>query len=50
MKSMGYVGRRVWVMGYCGPMGYDHSPPTNLVKIRGHGLIQVWDRRGSTVA
>ena len=28
-KPMGYVCHRVWVMGYCGPMGYGVEFPAN---------------------
>ncbi|KAF8801774.1 hypothetical protein BYT27DRAFT_7114077, partial [Phlegmacium glaucopus] len=47
----------VWVMGYCGPMGYRLQFPAhqcgglkNVWGIRGYGLCQAWVKRGSTVA
>ena len=53
---MGFAREGVWVMGYCGPMGYGvHFPahqvggwPGLWVK-RGYGLSEVWVKRGSTV-
>ena len=53
---MGFAREGVWVMGYCGPMGYGmHFPahqvggrPGLWVK-RGYGLPEVWVKRGSTV-
>ena len=53
---MGFTREGVWVMGYCGPMGYGvHFPahqvggrPGLWVK-RGYGLPEVWVKRGSTV-
>ena len=55
-KPMGYVCHRVWVMGYCGPMGYGVEFPANglggwkkLWGKRGYGLREVWVRRGLTV-
>ena len=53
---MGFAWEGVWVMGYCGPMGYGmHSPAHQVggwlglwVK-RGYGLPEVWVKRGSTV-
>ena len=53
---MGFAHEGVWVMGYCGPMGYGmHFPahqvggrPGLWVK-RGYGLPEVWVKRGSTV-
>ena len=53
---MGFARKGVWVMGYCGPMGYGvHFPahqvggwPGLWVK-RGYGLPEVWVKRGSTV-
>ena len=53
---MGFACEGVWVMGYCGPMGYGvHFPahqvggwPGLWVK-RGYGLPEVWVKRGSTV-
>jgi hypothetical protein len=55
-KPMGFACRGVWVMGYCGPMGYGMQFPANQVggqlrlwDIRGYGLSEVWVMRGSTV-
>ena len=55
-KPMSYVCRGVRVMGYCGPMGYGVEFPANglggwkkLWGKRGHGLREVWVRRGLTV-
>ena len=55
-KPMGYVCHGVWVMGYCGPMGYGVEFPANglggwkkLWGKRGYGLREVWVRRGLTV-
>ena len=53
---MGFAHEGVWVMGYCGPMGYGvhflaHQVggwPGLWVK-RGYGLPEVWVKRGSTV-
>ena len=53
---MGFAREGVWVMGYCGPMGYGvHFPahqvggrPGLWVK-RGYVLPEVWVKRGSTV-
>jgi hypothetical protein len=46
----------VWLIGYCGPMGYSTQIPAHqargqirLWSIRGYGLSGVWDKRGSTV-
>jgi hypothetical protein len=53
---MGYVHQGVWVMGYCGPMGYGRQFSANrlggrlkLWGKRGYGLRQVWVKRGLTV-
>ena len=54
---MGFAREGVWVMGYCGPMGYGvHFPahqvggrPGLWVK-RGYGLPEVWVKRGLTVS
>jgi hypothetical protein len=53
---MGFVCKWVWVMGYCGPMGYCTQIPAHQVSgqlrlwvIRGYGLSEVWDKRVSTV-
>ncbi|KAF8814357.1 hypothetical protein BYT27DRAFT_7014425, partial [Phlegmacium glaucopus] len=55
-KPMGFAHRRVWIMGYCGPMGYGIQFPANQVggqpelwDIRGYGFREVWVKRGSTV-
>ena len=56
LKPMGFACRGVWVMGYCGPMGYGVKIPAHRVGgpeklwvIRGYGLTEVWFMRGSTV-
>jgi hypothetical protein len=53
---MGFACRGVWVMGYCGRMGYGVKIPAHRVGgpeklwvIRGYGLSEVWVMRGSTV-
>ena len=53
---MGFGQGGVWVMGYCGPMGYGMQFPAHQVggqlglwDIRGYGLSGVWVKRGSTV-
>jgi len=53
---MGFCLRRVWVMGYCGPMGYGMQFPANQVggpeilwDFRVYGLSRVWVKRVSTV-
>ena len=54
---MGFAREGVWVMGYCGPMGYGMHFPTHQVGgrpglwvKRGYGLPEVWVKRGSTVS
>ena len=37
--SMGFVSRGVWVMGYCGCMGYEAFFPANQLG----GLKNLWD-------
>ena len=37
--SMGFVSRGVWVMGYCGCMGYEPFFPANQLG----GLKNLWD-------
>ena len=53
---MGFGRRPLWVMGYCGPMGYGMQFPAHQVggqlglwDIRGYGLSGVWVKRGPTV-
>ena len=53
---MGFAQEGVWVMGYCGPMGYGMQFPAHQVGgritlwgIRGYGLSGAWVKRGSTV-
>ena len=53
---MGFANGWVWVMGYCGPMGYGMQFPANQVGgqlelwvLRGYGLLEVWVKRSSTV-
>ncbi|KAF8227704.1 hypothetical protein L208DRAFT_1295270, partial [Tricholoma matsutake] len=41
-KTMGFAHRWVWVMGYCGPMGYGMQFPVNQVGRQ----LQLWDIRG----
>ncbi|KAF8802556.1 hypothetical protein BYT27DRAFT_7112011, partial [Phlegmacium glaucopus] len=41
-KPMGFAHRRVWIMGYCGPMGYGIQFPANQVG----GQPELWDIRG----
>ncbi|KAF8816399.1 hypothetical protein BYT27DRAFT_7031300, partial [Phlegmacium glaucopus] len=41
-KPMGFAYRMVWVMGYCGPMGYGMQFPANEVG----GQPELWDIRG----
>ncbi|KAF9479400.1 hypothetical protein BDN70DRAFT_807063 [Pholiota conissans] len=54
---MGFSRQGVWLIGYCGPMGYGLQIPAHqaggsiyLWVIRGYGLSGVWVMRGSTVA
>ena len=52
---MGFARKGVWVLGYCGPMGYGvHFPahqvggwPGLWVK-RSYGLPEVWVKKGLT--
>jgi len=53
---MGFAQEGVWVMGYCGPMGYGTQFPAHQVNeritlwdIRSYGLSGTWVKRGSTV-
>ena len=53
---MGFSFQGVWVMGYCGLMGYGLQIPANqpggpnfLWVIRGYGFSQAWVMRVSTV-
>jgi len=53
---MGFAEEWVWVMGYCGPMGYGMQFPAHQVggritlwDIRGYGISGAWVKRGSTV-
>ena len=55
-KCMGFSRKRVWGMGYSGPMGYGLRIPANqlggwrgLWGVRGYGLFPIWVMRGSTV-
>ena len=55
-KCMGFSRKRVWGMGYSGPMGYGLRIPANqlggwrgLWDVRGYGLFPIWVMRGSTV-
>ena len=54
---MGFAHKGVWVMGYCGPMGYGMHFPAHQVGERsglwvkrGYGLPEVCVKRGSTVS
>jgi len=44
---MGFAFGGVWVMGYCGIMGYGIKI---LWDIRGYGLSGLWVKRESTVS
>ena len=53
---MGFAHKRVWTMGYCGPMGYGMHFSANQVggqpelwAMRGYVFSEVWFTRGSTV-
>jgi hypothetical protein len=53
---MGFVSKGVWVMGYCGLMGYGVQIPANRVggpeklwDFRVYGLSRVWVKGVSTV-
>ena len=53
---MGFTPKGVWVMGYCGCMGYGMhfsanrlGGPKNLWGIREYGLSELWVMRESTV-
>ena len=53
---MGFAHKRVWTMGYCGPMGYGMHYSANQVggrpelwAMRGYVFSEVWFMRGSTV-
>ena len=55
-KIMGFAHKRVWTMGYCGPMGYGMHFSANQVggrpelwAMRGYVFSEVWFTRGSTV-
>ena len=55
-KFMGFFPKRVWVMDYCGLMGYGMKFPAhqvggskNLCDLRVYGLSESWVKRGSTV-
>jgi hypothetical protein len=55
-KSMGFADGWVWVMGYCGPMGYygmqfpaiQAGGQLELWVLRGYGFLEVWVKRSST--
>ncbi|KIJ93715.1 hypothetical protein K443DRAFT_111638, partial [Laccaria amethystina LaAM-08-1] len=56
LKCMGFSSGGVWVMGYCGCMGYGVLFPANqlgglknLWDLRDYGLLQPWVKRESTV-
>jgi len=53
---MGFAWDMLWVMGYCGLMGYGMQIPAHQLggpivqwDIRGYGLPQVWVKRSLTV-
>jgi hypothetical protein len=53
---MGFASKGVWVMGYCGLMGYGVQIPVNRVggpeklwDFRVYGLSRVWVKGVSTV-
>ncbi|KIK00102.1 hypothetical protein K443DRAFT_100943, partial [Laccaria amethystina LaAM-08-1] len=55
-KPMGFCPEGVWVMCYCGLMGYGvqfpahrGSGPKNVWDFRGYGLWQAWIMRVPTV-
>jgi hypothetical protein len=52
---MGFCPEGVWVMGYCGLMGYGvqfpahrGGGPKNVWDFRGYGLWQAWVMRGTS--
>ena len=54
---MGFVSRGVWVMGYCGCMGYEALFPANKLSglknvwnLREYGVCEPWVTRESTVS
>ena len=54
---MGFVCQGLWVMGYCGLMGYGLQIPTHQLggpkwvwDFRGYGLSGAWVKRVSTVS
>ena len=53
---MGFAPRGVWVMGYCGCMGYEALFPANQLggvkniwNLREYGVCEPWVTRESTV-
>ena len=53
---MGFFGQDVWIIGYCGLMGYGMGIPAYqscriapLWVFGGYGLFTLWVMRGSTV-
>ena len=53
---MGFASRGVWVMGYCGCMGYEALFPANQLgglknvwNLREYGVCEPWVTRESTV-
>ena len=53
---MGFASRGVWVMGYCGCMGYEAVFPANQLgglknvwNLREYGVCEPWVTRESTV-
>ena len=53
---MGFAPRGVWVMGYCGCMGYEALFPANQLgglknvwNLRQYGVCEPWVTRESTV-
>ena len=53
---MGFARQGLWVMGYCGLMGYGLQIPAHQLggpkmawDFRGYGLSEAWVKRVSTV-
>jgi len=53
---MGFASKGVWVMGYCGCMGYEALFPANQLgglkniwNLREYGVCEPWVMRESTV-
>ena len=53
---MGFLPKGVWIMDYCGFMGYgihfsanQHGGPKKVWSIREYGLLELWVKRELTV-